>query len=128
MFCLYGASPAEVGKVGFELNFGDGPVVLGRDAHDSSGDACGAVAAEEVSAFLSAGGACISVLDMDANWVATIIGIFIVEELPGPLDIVPSLPQLFVKYSLDISLVIYACMRIWCCIRNLDPHARSLNS
>jgi hypothetical protein len=48
VFCSYGASSAKAEKVGFELNVGDGPVVLGVvtlgwDARGSSGVTYGAV-------------------------------------------------------------------------------------
>ena len=79
------ASSAEAEKVGFELNVGDGPVVLGVVTLDGMPaallESLTAPSAEEASALPSTNSACISVLDMDADWVVTFIGLFIVEEL-----------------------------------------------
>jgi hypothetical protein len=69
VFCLYGASLAEVGYVGLSVTAPVilGVVTLGWVARNSSGDACGAVAAEEVSPLTSVNDACVAVLGLDKD-------------------------------------------------------------
>lgn len=119
-------------EVRFEVHISYRPVILrivtlGFDASDRPANACGAVAAEEVSALPDDRGASVPVLHMHADWVPHILSIFMIKELHQLSNMTSSLPQLLIERSFHISLMIDTRTRIWRLISHLDSHTRSLN-